>query len=86
MDEETRSLAIDLIHNAINLCPNEILLLDYDNVVIMMPKWFINLITENPVDSLTFSGYKLKIGYEHSIVIFNENNMYQEKVFKHKIN
>lgn len=86
MDEETRSLAIDFIHAVINKCPNEILLYDSENVVIMMPKWFINLITDNHKDDLYFSGYKVKLGYEHSIVIFNENNMYQEKVFKHKIN
>ncbi len=85
MDEETRSLALDFIHDAINLCPNEILLLDSENVVIMVPKWFINLITENYNNDVFFQGYKVKIGYEHSIVIFNENNMHQEKVFKHKI-
>lgn len=80
IDKEMQECAIDVIKMAIVRCPYEIIVMG--NVKILVPKWFLGLISN---DEIKIMGYKLEVGYENCIVIFNEMKNPNDEVFKYKL-
>jgi hypothetical protein len=73
------NLCIEKLKIAFNNCPPEIVFCR--KVKILVPKYFYNFLTTE--NDFLFSGHKLEIGYEHAIVIFDENNTIKGRIYKY---
>ena len=85
VDGDLKEIALNLLQNAIYECQNGILYFynKQSDVKIYVPYCFHNVISNG--EDFYFQGFQVKIGYEKSIVIFNEKNNDFSKVFKYDI-
>lgn len=76
--------AFELLSNAFNETPPEILFINSSNVRIHVPKYFYDII--NNGNSFKYRGYTVEIGYENAIVFFDkEYGFINNRIFKYSI-
>lgn len=74
--------AFELLSDAFNKTPPEILFLKPNDVKILLPKYFYDIIADgNP---FTYRGYTVDIGYENAIIFFNkEYGFINNRIYKY---